>query len=191
VALEQGSSTGERVVGDRRGVRLAFLSVPFLALLGLGLSACDRATGPEAPGTATMEATWAGERWQGDAAASFFPTADTLNISATHPVGAGQTSTSAAVPLMHLRIRVPFQGEGTYGLGSEAVELIYLLGGDGVTARYTTTAAHTGVLVVEEITKERVRGSVYFEAVSRLDHRPAGQRARFEGSFDARLYSVR
>lgn len=180
----------ERTMLHRLKFRRMFSSALLLSIAVWGLSACGRLTGPELPAEVTFEATWAGERWQGDAGATFFPTPDTLYISATNPVGAGETSSSAAVPLMHLRMRVSFQGVGSYDLGAGAVELIYLLGGDMVTAQYATTATHTGMLVIEEITSERVRGRVAFEAVSRSDHLPVGQQARFEGSFNARFYST-
>ncbi|CAN5146272.1 hypothetical protein BH24GEM2_BH24GEM2_12020 [soil metagenome] len=166
----------------RSGALLAALLV-----LGEMLSACDQTT--VAPADAeqgpSFRATWAGSRWEGDASAMLIAggaAGDTLYVLGTNPVYAGQ------LPISAVRVRVVFRGAGTYTLGPGAAEVIHLLGGDVVTAQYTTSSsAGAGTLTVREYGAGWVSGSVVFDAAATRQSAPYGSSARFDGEFRARV----
>ncbi len=153
-----------------------------LLLFASFLSGCDP-TGPQLP-EATFHATWAGTPWRGEASATFHPHSDTLYLFGVNPVGAG------SMPHTYVRIRVVFEGAGTYTLGAGDAEFLYLLGGDVVVATYGTTDVQRGTLVIEESTVTRIRGQLAFEAESLREYSPQGPQARFEGTFDARIFKI-
>jgi hypothetical protein len=176
-------------------VRNAKRNVTRLAALLLAagaLSACDESTvgladSPESP---SFRATWAGNRWEGDASAQLIAAGtagDTLYVFGTSPVNAGQ------MPISAVRVRVVFRGTGTYPLGPGAAEVIHLVGGDVISAQYTTggsvgTAAGTaGTLTIREYGAGWVSGSVVFDAVTTRQYAPHGSTARFDGEFRARV----
>ncbi|CAN5627606.1 hypothetical protein BH23GEM5_BH23GEM5_26040 [soil metagenome] len=170
----------------RGGALLAALFV-----LGATLSACDHTT--VAPADAeqgpSFRATWAGSRWEGDASAMLIAggtAGDTLYVLGTNPVNAGQ------LPISAVRVKVVFRGAGTYPLGPGAAEVIHLVGGDVVSAQYTTrgsvgTAGTGGTLTVREYGAGWVSGSVVFDAVTTRQSAPYGSTARFDGEFRARV----
>lgn len=166
----------------RSGALLAALLV-----LGEMLSACDQTT--VAPADAeqgpSFRATWAGSRWEGDASAMLIAggaAGDTLYVLGTNPVNAGQ------LPISAVRVRVVFRGAGTYTLGPGAAEVIHLLGGDVVTAQYTTSSsAGPGTLTVRDYRGGWVSGSVVFDAAATRQSAPYGSTARFDGEFRARV----
>lgn len=169
----------------KRGV--ALLAV--LLVVGAGLSACDQSSMVEladAEEVPSFRATWAGNRWEGDASAMLIAggaTGDTLYVLGTNPVNAGQ------LPISAVRVRVVFRGAGTYTLGPGAAEVIHLLGGDVITAQYATSssAGTSGTLTVREYGVGRVSGSVVFDAVATRQSAPYGSTARFDGEFRARV----
>jgi hypothetical protein len=176
------------IMGNKRR-KVALLAV--LILAGGASSACDQSTvgladSPESP---SFRATWAGNRWEGDASAQLVPggtAGDTLYVLGTSPVNAGQ------MPLSAVRVKVVFRGAGMYPLGPGAAEVIHLVGGDVITAQYTTggsvgTAGTGGTLTVREYGAGWVSGSVVFDAVTTRQSAPYGSTARFDGEFRARV----
>jgi hypothetical protein len=151
------------------------LHIPCCLLVLLMIPACD-STGPDRD-EVHVTAVWAGEPWRGGAEMLTF--ADSLVLISWVPAG------HAVAPQRTMHVSVPDDGPGVYAIGSGAAAVHYLLGGDVLTASYVTTAELSGTLTIDEITAERVRGSVEFEAASAGSDQPAGPQARFDGSFSA------
>ena len=157
-----------------------------IALLGFSLLACSDSSGPSSS-DATFTGRWAGERWEGDAYAVLVDggeAGDTLYISGTRPQNAG------SMPVESIRIRVLFDGPGTYqlGWGTDRAELAEFTGGDVVHATYVTTAPNAGTLVITAFDGPggEVEGRVSFTATSFSQYRSYGQVASFEnGEFRA------
>ncbi|HSJ10591.1 MAG TPA: hypothetical protein VK928_11785 [Longimicrobiales bacterium] len=147
-----------------------------LAAAVLLMAACESTT----PTEATFNATWAGERWRGDASASFAP-GDTLWIHGSSPAG-------GRFPESSVSIGVPYTGPGTYTLPAGTAYVHYLIGGDVLTASYVNVA--DSWLVIDEVADGRVRGSVIFAAAHASGGQPVGAAATFEGFFNARLFTI-
>lgn len=145
------------------------------------LASCDP-VGPQVL-DAEFRATWAGQPWHGAAGASV--DGDTIRISGTavSRTGPGEKTN---IPTL-LLVRAPGVEEGSYVLEPGAAQLLYLLGGDVVTAVYASSSDPGNHLVIEQVTATTVRGTIAFEALSDQEHAPEGVRARFEGQFEAPL----
>lgn len=144
------------------------------------LTGCDP-VGPEGP-DAEFRATWAGQPWHGSATA--FLDGDTIEISGA-AVSRSGLGAKTYIPTM-LRVRVPRE-EGSYPLGAGAAQLLYLVGGDMITAAYASSGGVGNSLVLEQVTATSVRGTISFEGLSTREHAPEGARARFEGRFEAHI----
>lgn len=156
--------------------------VPAAALAAaLLLAGCGSGALEPRPGEGAFQGTWGGKRWTGDAAANV-SRGDTLRLFGTSPPGAGQLPTS------YVRVTVVFRGVGPYTLGPEAAEVVHLVGGDAATARYATAEGAAGALRIENYSEGWMVGSVAFDAVSTYGTAPHGPRARFRGSFRARVH---
>jgi hypothetical protein len=140
------------------------------------MAACESTT----PTEATFNATWGGERWHGDATASFAP-GDTLWINGSSPTG-------GAFPESSVSVGVPYTGPGTYTLPAGTAHVHYLVGGDVLTGSYVSTS--TTQLVIDDVADGRVRGTVTFTAAHASGERPVGASATFDGSFNARLFTI-
>ena len=157
-----------------------------IALLGLALVACSDSSGPPSA-DATFTGRWAGERWEGGAYAVLVnggDAGDTLYIGGSRPPNAG------SMPLETVRIRVLFDGPGTYTLGSDTdrAQLDELTGGDVVHATYVTSGLNAGTLVITAFGGPggEVQGRVDFAAVSSSPYRSYGPVASFvSGQFRA------
>ena len=164
---------------------LTKLPVLLLLVLACIVAACGSdTTGPsEASG---FRATWAGTPWSGDGSATRIPggsTGDTLFILGTTPPKAGQ------LPSGYVRVRILFDGVGTYTLNAQDAEVVYLLGGDVRTAAYATGQSGAGTLRVREFADGWIAGEVAFDAIATTDRAPVGMSARFEGQFRTRVHS--
>jgi hypothetical protein len=168
----------------RASLKVRSLSV-WLTLAGaIGLWGCrTEITEPEAS-EPTFYGTWAGEPWEGDAWASFWPSADTLYIRGTNPVGADEWNLYS-----HVAIRIRYEGTGTYELGPGAGTFTLLLGGDGIVGRYGTTTERSGTLMIVESQGQRVGGVVFFDARDVRGSSPDTSTIRFEGFFEATVGS--
>ena len=158
-----------------------------MALLALSPGACSDSTEP-LDSEATFTGRWAGERWEGEAHAVLVDggdAGDTLFILGTRPPNAG------SMPLESVRIRVLFQGPGTYQLGSggtDRAELVEITGGDVVAASYATSALNPGTLVITRYDGPgaEIEGEVTFAATSSSEYRSYGPMASFQdGRFRA------
>ena len=158
-----------------------------IALLGFSLVACSDSSGPPSA-DATFTGRWAGERWEGEAYAVLIDggdAGDTLYVSGTRPPNAG------SMPLESVRIRVLFEGPGTYELGSGGVgraELAEFTGGDVVHATYATSELGAGALVITSYGGPGgvIEGHVDFTAHSASPYRSYGAVASFvNGRFRA------
>lgn len=149
------------------------------ALLAAGTAACSESTEPRA--APSFQATWAGSAWQGDAGAVLSSRAgvDSLHVTGSTPPGAG------SLPAAYVRISVPARGTGEYALGPGDAAMTYLLGGDVLTAAYSTTRAGAGTLSITEYGAGWVAGTVTFEAAAATAGAPVGPTASFSGSFRA------
>lgn len=133
---------------------------------------------------ATFQATWADGSWLGSA--WMLLSGDTLFIGGVEPPGASQTG-SGPVPQTTVEITVaPFAGPGSYD-ASFTASLIYLIGGDVISAAYSIDSTASRVLSIDRFSDTEVSGSVTFRASSTSDHSPAGPRARFTGTFTASI----
>lgn len=140
-------------------------------------AACETVLGPAAPGE--FVATWAGDRLAGPASASREGRVLTIHGSDL-PNGMDGKGFS-------LRIE-DFDGPGTYGLNEDDAEVRYVLGGDGIGDVYRTMRDGAGSVNIRSAGDGRVVGTVRFEAEPRPGYgSPAGEQARFEGSFNAAL----
>jgi len=150
-------------------------------LLTGALTGCSDGTGPDAQSQG-MEATWAGQRWSGDAYATLVQ-GDTLYLGAATPRNAGSVAQGS------MRTRVVFHGPDTYPLGAGDAVLEYLVGGDALTGSYVSSRANAGTLQVTEYGNGWIAGRVSFEATSTYGSAPVGQSAHFQGSFRAQVRS--
>lgn len=159
-----------------------------LALLG----ACN--SSEPFPPDATFTGRWAGRPWAGEGSATIVEggdAGDTLHVFASRPVNAG------SMPLESIRIRVLFNGAGSYQLGSGgagSAQLLELTGGDVVSAVYSTTAADAGTLTITsyDAAGGTIEGHVAFVAASSSEYRSYGATAAFEdGAFSARIFTPR
>jgi hypothetical protein len=154
------------------------LRVLLLAVLAI-LPGCgtDLGVDPLLPVPAGIRATWAGDAFQGPAVA--YRDGATLELVA-HTEDAPQLNRG-------LRVRITdFAGPGSYALGAGAAQVMYVVGGDPISARYGTTAAGAGTLVVTEVEDGTLSGTVAFNADALPSASlPAGSRAHFQGVFQA------
>jgi hypothetical protein len=165
---------------------------PWQALLRVSLllpitvaAGCRDSTAPEE--NFRFAGNWAGSAWRGQGTAVFVrgDGSDTLYLIGNRRLTAGEAET--------IRVSVPFQGSGTYKLGSTAVSFTVIVGGDQIWAEYMGRSPTAGTLVVESYDEATglITGSVAFEAAATLDYRPYGAAARFEaGRFRGRVRRV-
>lgn len=151
------------------------------AVLLAATSACGEATAPEPePGFVGL---WGGSTWTANAVAMISSRGgvDSLHVMGSAPAG------SAPIVSSYVRISVPLRGTGEYVLGRGDAAMTHLIGGDVVSALYSTTRAGAGTLAIREYRDGWVEGSVSFdaEASTTADGRPVGAAARFVGSFRA------
>lgn len=154
------------------------------ALLAGALVGCSDSTGPDAE-AGSIEATWAGQPWSGDAWA-VMTLGDTLYVGGATPRGAGPVAAGG------MRARVVFHGPDRYTLGAGDAGVDYLVGGDVLTARYVTPRANAGTLEVTEYGDGWIAGRVSFdaEAVPGYSSTPVGAAARFQGTFRAQVRTL-
>jgi hypothetical protein len=144
-----------------------------LVLLATAAAGCESATEPSSD---AFRATWDGDRFEGSASAYVQETQlDLLGWEKNE----GEQGIGVRIHI------TDFAGVGSYSLDAGEAEVVYVLGGDAITARYATAAAGAGTLVVDRVTEGRISGSVRFEADSDHGTRPTGNQGRFEGSFRA------
>jgi hypothetical protein len=149
---------------------------------------CSGPVAPE-PRDLTIEGTWAGEAWRGDGGATIYSEGDSLSVWGGSPPHPANAPSPEPIYLTSVYIRVAFDGPGSYALDPGMADVIYLVGGDVLTARYAIPDGQTGTLVIEEVTETRIRGNVAFDTGSIMELSPAGESARFEATFDAPLTS--
>ncbi|HST60588.1 MAG TPA: hypothetical protein VLK84_17950 [Longimicrobium sp.] len=134
---------------------------------------CESATEPSPD---AFLGTWDGDRFEGSASA--YVREGELELLGWQEE-AGREGIGVRIHI------TDFAGEGRYSLDENEVEVAYVVGGDGISARYTTTSPGAGTLVVDRTEDGRISGSVRFTADSQSGTRPTGDQGRFEGSFDA------
>jgi hypothetical protein len=137
----------------------------------------DTGTDPLLPVGEGIRATWAGKAFFGSAVA--YQDGARLELVAY----------TDDEPMLNrgLRVRITdFAGPGSYSLDAGAAEVVYVVGGDQISARYGTTAADAGTLVVTRVEDGTISGTVTFNADALPSASlPAGNRAHFQGVFQA------
>ncbi|MDB4889684.1 MAG: hypothetical protein JWL61_1539 [Gemmatimonadetes bacterium] len=143
-------------------MRASFSRFALVALGGLLTMSCRSSTEPVVS-DATFLARWQGQEWQGKASATLLraPSADTLYLFGNRPVTNSLGSYEEVV-----RVRVAFHGVGQYPLDSAAVELLEIIGGDGISGSFTGTSSSVGVLDVTAYggPSGDIQGTVQFDA---------------------------
>jgi hypothetical protein len=147
-----------------------------LAVL-IALAACESSTEPVGEGR--YDGFWGSNRFTGTAVAA-------IDGSVLEVYGHG---TPGGDETVGVRVRITdFAGPGTYSIDADEAEVVHVVGGDVLGSRYETTSAGAGTLRVESVAHGRVIGSVRFDAETTTPERmPVGERARFQGTFDAYL----
>lgn len=137
----------------------------------------DSGVDPLLPVPEGIRATWAGDAFRGPAVV--YRDGATLELVA-HTEDEPQRNRG-------LRVRITgFAGPGSYALGAGAAQVMYVVGGDQISARYGTTVADAGTLVVTEVEDGTMTGRVAFDADALPSASlPAGNRAHFQGVFQA------
>lgn len=137
----------------------------------------DSGVDPLLPVGEGIRATWAGKAFLGPAAA--YQDGAMLELVAH----------TEDEPMRNRGVRVritDFAGPGSYSLGTAAAEVVYVVGGDQISARYGTTVADAGTLVVTKVEDGTISGTVAFNADALPSASlPAGNRAHFQGVFQA------
>jgi hypothetical protein len=153
------------------------LRVLLLAALAAVSGCGEDGTDPLLPAPDGIHATWAGDSFRGEAVVyKDGPRLDLIGYTED-----GQLRSRG------FRVRISdYAGPGSYALNADAAQVMYVVGGDQISARYGTTAAGAGTLVVTEEVDGRLAGRVEFDANALPSASlPAGDRARFEGVFNA------
>ena len=146
----------------------------------VALIACDNPTAP--PGIDRLNARWAGRDWVGTASAELTRggiSGDTLYLFSRGPLN---SDPAALVAENHIVAKVAFRGVGTYPLGPGSARFEQWVGGDVVTATYSTSAEASGTLVITKYAGigGNIEGTLSFDAVSTSQSRNFGERARLE-----------
>jgi hypothetical protein len=152
----------------------SILRVLLLAALAT-VAGCSE-TSPLLPAPEGIVATWDGDSFRGPAVV--YQDGPRLELLAY--TEDGQTLSRG------VRIQITdYAGPGTYALNAGAAQVTYVVGGDQISARYGTTVAGAGTLVVTGVEADgRLAGHVAFDADALPSASlPAGNRARFEGMF--------
>lgn len=161
------------------------------AALGLVAAAACRDTAAPTEQTPTFTGRWAGQPWTGEASAfvvSGGAAGDTLYVSGAHRM-AGQRDVD-----QYVRVRALVSAPGTYALREDAVLVLDLVGGDGVTSTYTGSRPGAGTLFIAAYGGPGgvVEGTLSFEAQPDRSSAPYGSSARFEdGWFRATIQRSR
>lgn len=158
---------------------------PLLIVCVLGLAGCDPVA-PEDPDS-MFEATWAAEDWLGDAEVMLYAGQDSLFVWGGSPPRLANASSPWHYYGTTIHVEVAYDGPGSYTVDSGMASVDYLLDGDVLTARYAIPDGRTGTLVIEEATATWIRGTVAFDVEPTMHSSPAGESARFEGTFEAPL----
>jgi hypothetical protein len=146
------------------------------------LTGCDNAT---APSEGQLVARWSGMAWIGTAGAMLKSTSagDTVYVYANG-------STTGVRREQSISVSSAITGIGTYHLGPYAAAFYETVGGDVLTANYSTTKDATGTLKITRFdgVGGTIEGSISFDAVSDGRVPPYGSRASFEnGRFSTTL----
>jgi hypothetical protein len=151
--------------------------VLLLAALAAVSGCGEDGTDPLLPASEGIRATWAGESFRGEAVVY----KDGPRLELIGYTEDGQLRSRG------LRVRISdYAGPGSYALNADAAQVMYVVGGDQISARYGTTAAGAGTLVVTAEADGRLVGHAAFDADALPSaSQPAGSRARFEGMFNA------
>jgi hypothetical protein len=163
----------------------------FVVLVSTGaLAGCKDTVAPVK--TDLLTARWAGASWVGEASATIVrggPAGDTLYFFADGPIKGGPSQLFAD---NEITARVLFAGVGTYRLGPGDARFMQLVGGDVVSATYSTSSDATGSLVIESYggIGGKIEGTISFDAVSSNQYRSFGDRASLEdGRFRGTVYT--